>query len=657
MASAKDVEMTAHEETAEEHRQHVVERAQAGWRKVRAVKTVIGIRPWHKRHEKKIFLCGGFSATAVFVGIVALIATATAIAVVAAVLSDRAATAEEQALAKKQQSAAVNIAQRSVIPPKDENGDASRRLLSTTPVPRGLLRSVARSMERKLAAEGTSQFAADSDFNTQSTSIYVYDRLSDSLRTANQIICMLSSSEAETLFDDGPFTAIFDSASCLGSQNSDSTGESKKIQTATWVVVPTAPDVTAETGNFELDAWLKIPSPGPYGSDMNVDFHLEVPKDKFVTYNETINGETVQSVRAGDFTIKFRSARPNGGGYGTVGSEAGYGNDPGSSSATEDSREHAMQFEGILTNRIVGTTETMYFQMNGGQDANVEVIADISTGEGYSLSGSTRYDYASSECMEAEMATGDMSTAANMEAHENAIREACLVKLTDQVSFLDDLVAVAGDSVTNGSTQCMDRSGYVNLGDSYGLYDADGTEVRVTTDVSIKKQVRYKGKTGVVYGVISPGNMWLWADYDYETNTEIFTDDDIQGPIREQFFADGAAVQRNTWEWDPSTGMPAAYDPSAPTLTLKTVAGSMRVSAKVEKPLDEIDGIEFYVSLNAEPFAPLVCPHKCTYTLTDHLYIIVLHRKFNTYSGTHTSRMTYLTEMHARIGFCRYKIP
>ena len=116
----------------------------------------------------------------------------------------------------------------------------------------------------------------------------------------------------------------------------------------------------------------------------------------------------------------------------------------------------------------------------------------------------------------------------------------------------------------------------------------------MTSHISIKKKITHNGKTGVVQAGVAPWGLWVWSDWNHATQEQTFSDEECNGAIKQTYFADGASVQRENWEWDPETGMPKAYDDGAPNMTLKHVQGSMEVSKKVTKSLAELENTLFY---------------------------------------------------------------
>jgi hypothetical protein len=187
-----------------------------------------------KKHKVKHGIgCGVIITVAVVLGVV--LGAVAAVVVYNKNQELKQATEQQKADSAKAASAAVNLGEISVLPPKKKGDDAaSRRLfgdvhaaivktLTSTLSDPGVGRAL-RGLESSGQPINTASFDALSDYNTTTTATSVDDGMSDTLQTPNMIICMLSQTKAEKFFNKGPYIANVDENKCMPQGNSQDAG-------------------------------------------------------------------------------------------------------------------------------------------------------------------------------------------------------------------------------------------------------------------------------------------------------------------------------------------------------------------------------------------------------------------------------------------------
>ena len=177
-----------------------------------------------KKHKVKHGIgCGVIITVAVVLGVV--LGTVAAV-VVYNKNKEETATKKQQADSAKAASAAVNLGEISVLPPKgDDDGTASRRLAGDVyaSIVKTLTSAlsdstVGRTLRGLDSADGkpidTASFDELSDYKTTTTATSVDDGMSQTMRVPNMIICMLSQTKAEKFFNAGPYIANVDENKC-----------------------------------------------------------------------------------------------------------------------------------------------------------------------------------------------------------------------------------------------------------------------------------------------------------------------------------------------------------------------------------------------------------------------------------------------------------
>ena len=213
--------------------------------------------------------------------------------------TQRQATASEQARNAQAESVAVNFGQISVVPPKNEETGASRRLASAVhaavvnQLSAALSSPVAR---RKLRSIDTGSFDILSDFRTATTSTSVDDGLGGALITPNMILCMLEQTRAEKFFNKGPYIANIDEKLCQPEEGSSSDGGPQLTE---WTVLATGPSATETTGMYEVSAWLKV-------NGFDISFKTETPKEKITFFPDD---DLMRDPVVDEFTIKFQTPK------------------------------------------------------------------------------------------------------------------------------------------------------------------------------------------------------------------------------------------------------------------------------------------------------------------------------------------------------------
>lgn len=331
---------------------------------------------FHHRHKHKII--GG--TFLVVVAVVVIIVLTVAIAAVAFIYN-RNQSADERARDAATASAAVKIGTISVVPPKEEAADGSRRrILATASLFKTLSQITDKRKFRGLADSDeidVSTFAVDSDYNTATKSEYVEDGLGEALRIPNMILCMLAQTNADLFMtlegnDQEPYIANVDESKCTGGGGGGDSGP----RMTPWTIVATVPSkeacdtndqgekvncgqVPSDSGKIQVHAWLLINS-----GAQELEFKLEVEKSTLVIREDG-------SFKINDLQIQFKEV-------------------------VEE--ESAQSIAGIIKYNTVGDTSKFgyYFSMGSAitAESTVTTDADGNSAEfGWAKASVVSYDY------------------------------------------------------------------------------------------------------------------------------------------------------------------------------------------------------------------------------------------------------------------------
>jgi hypothetical protein len=139
--------------------------------------------------------------------------------------------------------------------------------------------------------------AADTDYSTDKTHVYVYDRSMESLGIINEIVCYIDQTGAGQMVNRGPYVALVNEDRCRQGQNGNggATGESTAGSTAQfsrWIVESTRDDNTATQ---LVRIWVPDPE-GEGGLDGEQAILVELTIDRGVSETEPF----------GSFALSFR---------------------------------------------------------------------------------------------------------------------------------------------------------------------------------------------------------------------------------------------------------------------------------------------------------------------------------------------------------------
>jgi len=309
------------------------------------------------------------------------------------------------------------------------------------------------------------RLSSDTQYDTDTTELWVYDPSIEAMGTVNMILCVMGQTGYDSQMNKGTYIALIDSDKCETGKNESSTGSTGQSSTGgeqleTWIINSTR---ASDTADHLVKIWADQPA------DDNM------PATRIFIYTVITAGASTTNPY-GLFTMNF------------FGKEI---DSSGNLTGTD-------RFKGVLAAGPTSTSGEVRFDFDMTEGDITVAVADMTN-------GTWAFKQSATIIAAVDSTTGDTSSGT---AYTRNAFKAKFVGWTQDDNDEFDLAFNSANLLVNDQTQdfCLDRANFNTTVWRYGLYDATtGARVAVNSGFPIKTE-------SDEYGWIGYWGLWVPED-------------------------------------------------------------------------------------------------------------------------------------------------